>query len=63
MDERAVCQGMLSNTTETTGRKTIRLKTTGHDKSKGVAIKSDDGRKLNPFIVFSETKRDSAKLT
>ena len=65
MDETAVWQDMLSSTTiETTGTKTIRLKTTGHEKTKVTVCLTAkaDGSKLKPFIVFCGGKRECAKL-
>ena len=65
MDETAVWQDMLSSTTvDNVGEKSIRLKTTGHEKSKVsvcLAAKAD-GTKLKPFIVFPGAKRETKQL-
>ena len=65
MDEPVVWQDMLSNTTvENVGEKSIRLKTTGHEKSKVsvcLATKAD-GTKLKSFIVFQGAKRETKQL-
>ena len=64
MDETAVWQDVLSNTTvDEVGEKT-RLKTTGHEKSKVsvcLAAKAD-GTKLKPFVVFPSTKCETKQL-
>ena len=56
---------MVSNTTlDVVGKKTVSMKTTGHEKCRvtvGLAAK-DDGTKLKPFIVFTGGKRDVEKL-
>ena len=65
MDETAVWQDMLSTTTvNTIGEKTIRMKTTGHEKSKvSVCLAAKgDGTKLKPFIVFPGAKREVKAL-
>ena len=65
MDETAVWQDMLSSTTvDNVEEKSIRLKTTGHEKSKVsvcLAAKAD-GTKLKPFIVFPGAKRETKQL-
>lgn len=65
MDETAVWQDMLSSTTvDNVGEKSIRLKTTGHEKSKVsvcLAAKAD-GTKLKLFIVFGGAKRETKQL-
>ena len=62
MDETAVWQDMLSSTTvDNVGEKLIRLKTTGHEKSKVsvcLAAKAD-GTKVKPLIVFPRAKRET----
>ena len=65
MDETAVWQVMLSSTTvDNVGEKSIRLKTTGHEKSKvSVCLTAKaDGTKLKPFIVFPGAKRETKQL-
>ena len=65
MDETAVWQDMVSNTTvDNIGESTIRLKTTGHEKTKvSVCLTAKgDGTKLKPFIVFPGAKRESKAL-
>ena len=60
MDETAVWQDMLSNTTvDSIGLNTIAMKTTGHEKTKvSVCLTPKaDGTKLKPFIVFPGAKR------
>ena len=58
MDETAVWQDMLSNTTvDSISHNTIAMKTTGHEKTK-VSAKAD-GTKLKPFIVFPGAKRET----
>ena len=56
---------MVSNTTvDVVGKKTVGMKTTGHEKCRvtaGLAAKGD-GTKLKPFIVFKGGKRDVEKL-
>lgn len=65
MDETAVWQDMLSSTTvDNVGEKSIRPKTSGHEKSKVsvcLAAKAD-GTKLKPFIVFPGAKRETKQL-
>lgn len=65
MDETVVWQDMVSNTTvDNIGESTIRLKTTGHEKTKvSVCLAAEgDGTKLKPFIVFPGAKRESKAL-
>lgn len=65
MDETAVWQDMLSSTTvDNVGEKSIRLRTTGHEKSKvSVCLTAKaDGTKLKPFIVFPGAKRETKQL-
>ena len=56
---------MMSNTAiDKQGAKSVRLKTTGHDKcmvSICLVVKAD-GNKLKPFIVFCAAKRESKSL-
>ena len=56
---------MVSNTTvDVVGKKTVSMKTTGHEKcceTTGLAAKGD-GTNLKPFIVFKGGKRDVEKL-
>ena len=65
MDETPVWSDMVSETTvDTTGKKTVTLKTTGHEKSRVsvcLAAKAD-GTKLKPMIVFKGAKREVAVL-
>ena len=62
MDETAVWQDMVSNTTvDNIGESTIRLKTTGHEVSLCLAAKGD-GTKLKPLIVFAGAKRETKAL-
>lgn len=65
MDETPVWTDMVSETTvDTTGAKTVTLKTTGHEKSRVsvcLAAKAD-GTKLKPMIVFKGAKRELAAL-
>ena len=64
-DETPVWADMVSNTTvDVVGKKTVSMKTTGHEKCRvtaGPAAKGD-GTKLKPFIVFKGGKRDAEKL-
>ena len=65
MDETAVWQDMLSNTTvDSIGHNTIAMKTTGHEKTKvSVCLTAKaDGTKLKPFIVFPGAKRETKVL-
>ena len=65
MDQTAVWQYMLSSTTvDNVGEKSIRLKTTGHERSKvSVCLTAKaDGIKLKPFIVFLGAKRETKQL-
>ena len=62
MDETAVWQDMLSNTTDdSVGKNTIKMKTSGHEKTKvSVCLTAKaDGTKLKPFIVFTGAKRET----
>ena len=65
MDETPVWCDMVSETTiDATGKKTITLKTTGHEKSRVsvcLAAKAD-GTKLKPMVVFKGAKREVAAL-
>ena len=65
MDETPVWCDMVSETTiDATGKKTITLKTTGHEKARVsvcLAAKAD-GTKLKPMVVFKGAKRESAAL-
>ena len=65
MDETAVWQDMLSNTTvDSIGHNTIAMKATGHEKTKvSVCLTAKaDGTKLKPFIVFPGAKRETKVL-
>ena len=65
MDKTAVWQDMLSSTTvENVGEKSIRLKTTGYEKSKfSICLTAKaDGTKLRPFIVFLGAKKETKQL-
>jgi len=65
MDETAVWQDMLSNTTvDSIGHNTIAMKTTGQEKTKvSVCLTAKaDGTKLKPFIVFPGAKRETKLL-
>ena len=56
---------MISNTmVDNISKSTIRLKTTGHEKTKvSVCLaEKEDSTKLKPFIVFPSTKRESKAL-
>ena len=62
MEETAVWQDMLSSAiADNVGKKSIRLKTTGHKNSKiSVYLTAKGkGRKLKPFIVFPGGKRET----
>ena len=65
MDETPVWCDMLSETTvDATGKKSITLKSTGHEKvrvSVCLAAKAD-GTKLKPRVVFKGAKREVAAL-
>ena len=65
MDETPVWCDMISETTvDTSGKKTITLKSTGHEKARVsvcLAAKAD-GTKLKPMVVFKGGKREVAKL-
>ena len=66
MDETAVWQDVLSSTTiDNVGKKSFRLKTTRHEKSKvSVCLTANaDGTKLKPFIVFREPREKQSRLT
>lgn len=65
MDETPVWLDMVSSTTiESTGSKTVTLKSTGHEKSRvSVCLTAKaNGEKLKPFIVFKGAKREVEKL-
>ena len=65
MDETPVWADMVSGTTiEKTGTKDVPLKTSGHEKVKVTVCLTarGNGRKLNPFIVFTAAKRESKAL-
>ena len=65
MDETPVWCDMISETTvDTTGKKTITLKSTGHEKARVsvcLAAKAD-GTKPKPMVVFKGGKREVAAL-
>jgi len=65
MDETPVWCDMISESTvDATGKKTITLKSTGHEKSRVsvcLAAKAD-GTKLKPMVVFKGGKREVAIL-
>ena len=61
MDETPVWSDMItSSTVEQVGKKTVTMKSTGHEKSRiSVCLTAKgDGTKLKPFIVFKGGKRD-----
>ena len=64
-DETPVWADMVFNTTvDVVGKKTVSMKTTGHEKCRvtvGLAAKGN-GTKVKPFIVFKGGKRDVEKL-
>ena len=64
-DETPVWADMVSDTTvDVVGKKTVSMKTTGHEKCRvtaGLAAKSD-GTKLKPIIVFKGAKREVEQL-
>ena len=64
-DETPIWADMVSDTTvDVVGKKTVSMKTTGHEKCRvtvGLAAKGD-GTKLKPFIVFKGGKRDVEKM-
>ena len=65
MDETAVWSDMVGNKTiNSTGAKEVALKSTGNEKVRvSVCLTAKaDGTKMNPFIVFKGTKRESAVL-
>ena len=65
MDESPIWADMVSDTTvDVTGKKTVTVKATGHEKSRVsvcLAAKAD-GTKLPPFIVFKSAKREVAAM-
>ena len=65
IDETPVCFEMISETTvDTTGKKTITLKSTGHEKVRAsvcLAAKAD-GTKLKPMVILNGGKREVAAL-
>ena len=65
MDETPIWADVVSDTTvDVTGKKTVTVKTTGHEKSRAsvcLAAKAD-GTKLPPFIVFKSAKREVAAV-
>ena len=65
MDETPVWFNMISKTTiDTTGKKTVTLKSTGHEKAQVsvcLAAKADR-TKLKPMVVFKGGKRKVAAL-
>ena len=66
MDETAVWQDMVSNTTvDNIGESTLRIKTTGHENTKvSVCLAAKgDGTTLKPFFIdFPGAKRESKAL-
>ena len=64
-DETPVWADMVSNATvDVVGKKTVSMKTTGHEKyhvTVGLVAKGD-GTKLKPFIIFKGGKRNVEKL-
>ena len=65
MDETSIWLDMLSSTmVDAKGTKTIRMKTTGHEKSKvSVCLTANaDEKRLKPFIVFTGAKREVKEL-
>ena len=61
MDETLTWADMVSDTTvDVTGKKTVTVKTTGHEKScvPVCLVAKADGAKLPPFIVFKSAKRE-----
>ena len=66
MDETPVwCDMILETTIDKTGKKSITLKTTGHEKARVsvcLAAKAD-GTKLKPMVVFKGEKREVAALS
>ena len=64
MDETAVWQDRISNSTvDNIGASTIRMKTTGHEKTKvSVRLAAKGGIELKPFIVFPGSKRETKTL-
>ena len=65
MDETPFWADIVSDTTvDVTRKKTVTVKTTGHEKSRVsvcLAAKAD-GTKLPPFIVFKSAKREVAAM-
>ena len=65
MDETAIWNDMISNTTvEKRGTHAANMKSTGHDKSKITVCltATADGVKKKPFFVFKGAKRDVKRL-
>ena len=64
-DETPVWADTVSDTTvDVVGKKTVSMKTTGHEKCRvaaGLAAKSD-GTKLKPIVVFKGAKRKVEQL-
>ena len=65
MDETPIWADIVSDTTvDVTRKKTVAVKTTGHEKSRVsvcLAAKAD-GTRLPPFIVFKSAKREVAAM-
>ena len=65
MDETPIWSDMVSETTvDATGKKTVNVKTTGHEKSRVsfcLAAKADR-TKLPPFTILKGAKRETAAL-
>ena len=65
MDETAIWNDMISNTTvEKSGAHSVNMKTTGHEKSKITVCltATADGAKKKPFFVFRGAKRHVKRL-
>ena len=65
MDETPDWSDMVSETTiDSIGKKTITMKTTGHEKSRvSVCLAARaDGTKLKPMVVFKGAKRETAEM-
>ena len=65
MDETPVWCNMISETTvDKSGKKTVTLKTTGHEKSRVSVVLAEkaDGTKLKPMVVIKGAKREVAAL-
>ena len=65
MDETPVWSDMVSETTiDSIGKKTITMKTTGHEKSRvSVCLAARaDGTKLKPMVVFKGAKRETTAM-